>query len=459
MDTADLKKLGLRGAIHQHTEDEPLVQGLIALKNGEEIKATSKADLFRLYKEAEAGGDLFKLRVSIVPHNQAGNANYWRILPKAYKPLAKSFSGMVFQRDHSLKQENRGGTILKSKAEGAGESAYMVQEIEIVEPWAIEGFLRGTIDRFSIQLNMHDIEAYCSICGASIYDWCSHWPGASYEVKGKEQVCWWEVHSGTGKETSAVTDPAVAGTYIQEIQQLAASLRGPKQQPSSEEEDPMKIEELQAQLASKEEELASQITALEEAESKIQALTQTIEQGAQELAETKESLEAAVSAESARADAVQKRFCADITEQINTLRSAKDNHELFENHEPLAFDFSAEMDLEAEEDKLRRLLLADQILVERELRHDGPDFDVNEQREKLMAKSADALALALEQWRLMPTLAKDPPMGKGATLRPDDGMRAAVEESAVENKKNVEEIDDFSTDDLASIATGKAALQ
>jgi len=452
MDLESLKQMGLYGMglygqIHCHTKESPLIQGVTAFKGGKPIETADLGEMFRQFKSAEEEGELFKLMVSIVPHRQGPNGNFWRILPKAYSKIAKSFTGMVFQRDHSLKQESRGGTILSSTAKGSGESAFMIQDVEIVEPWAIEGFLRGTIDRFSIQLNMHDIKAYCSICGAAIGEWCSHYPGQSYEVEGKSQICWWEVHAGTGKETSAVTDPAVSGTHIQDIMQLAASLRGP--QPSSE-EDPMKIEELQAELASQKEAVTAKEAEVQEVTEKLKALMDEKEK----LAADMQAAQTEREAQAARADGLHQRICADVAGQINTTRAAKENEILFEGEEPVSIEIAAGQDLGAAEDKLRRTLLADQILIERDARHDGKDFIVADERKKLLEKSVEALPLALEQWSMMPPLVQPPQMGEGAALIPGDGARAEQDDRLPIEEDGA--LETFTADDLLALTTGRA---
>ena len=49
---------------------------------------------------------------------------------------------------------------------------------------------------------------------------CDHWPGRSYAVNGVKSVCTLIFDNPTGKECSAVNDPAVPGTGI--IAQLSA---------------------------------------------------------------------------------------------------------------------------------------------------------------------------------------------------------------------------------------------
>ena len=436
-----------------------------ALADGKEISG-SPSEIYKMYEEAEEAGEIFKLLVTIVPHNQGENGNFWRIKSSAYRAICKSFTGKVFLRDHCLEQKARGGTIVSSKAIGSGETAYMEQVVEVVEPWAIKGFLRGTIDRFSIGLNTHDVTAYCTICGADVMaGWCGHYPGEEYDVKGKAVVCWWEVVAGSGKETSAVVDPAVPGTYVQEIKRLAASLGGIRQ--PSEEED-MKIEELQAALASKEEELQAALgdvgrkeeerqtacQARADADNEMVALQASLltEQEAHE--ETRATLAAAqqeASQAKEEATGVRASLCDLLATQITTLRAS--NERLFAD-DSLARSSEGDTDLVAEQGRLERILLADQILIEREARNFGPDFDAQAERAELVKRSVDALSLALDTIRSTAIPTPAPPMGRGAPLTPADGVRAQMEEPLPEEEEGA--LETFDAAQLVALATGRA---
>ena len=213
----------------------------------------------------------------------------------------------------------------------------------------------------------------------------------------------------------------------------------------------MKIEELQAALASQKEAFIAKEAEMLEATTTLQALTEEKETLTAEV----QAAQAEREAQTARADGLHQRICSDVVEQINTIRSAKENKILFEGEEPVAIEIVAGMDLGIEEDKLRRTLLADQILIERDARHDGKDFVVADERNKLLEKSVEALSLALEQWRVMPPLVQPPQMGKGGALLPGDGARAQQSEPIEDEDGSVET---FSVGDLAALATGRARL-
>jgi len=430
----------------------------LALAKGKEVPG-SPAELYKMLDEAMAEGEIFKLRSTIIPHKQGDNGNFWRIKNSAYRAVCKSFTDKVFLKDHCLLQESRAGTILSSKAIGSGDTAYMEQVVEVSEPWAIKGLLRGTIDRFSIQLNAHDVVAYCSICGADVMDgWCGHVPGETYEGKGKEMVCWWEVVAGTGKETSAVVDPAVQGTYVKEIQQLAASLGGITQ-PS--EEDVMTIEELQAALASKEAELqAAQSEMSTEKELSVshheraerffadfeaeQAAHQETEERRQIACTQKEEL-------TEQLGVLSMTFCEHIEAQVGSARLANKilfGEDLFKLEDTAA--------IKAETlPLLQKTLFADQILIEREARNLGADFDVVPEREKLLAQNVDALSLALETIRSTPVPQPAPPMGKGAPLDPEgDKARAGGNAPQAIQDDTSTEVDTFDVEQMGKILSG-----
>lgn len=442
----DFSGLGLCGALVQHTPELPRVFDLVALqKEGEQVR--DKAELFRLYKESEKNGELFKLQATIIPHYQGGNGNFWRIMPKAYAKIAKSFSGQVFQRDHWVSQKERGGTILSSRANGSGDDAFMEMALEVVEPWAIEGFLRGSIDRFSIQLNMLDLEAYCSICGANIMEtYCGHYPGRSYEVKGEEMVCWWDVYAGSGKEVSAVSDPAVAGTRIEDIQQLAASMRG---LPQPSEEDDMNIEELQALLASKEEE----ISAAQKEMVALKAAREAAESAKAQAETARQKAEADLAATLAASDALRSRVCDQILAQVQEIRTSPDHKILFAKDAPETVNKEAHPANEME--RLERVLLADKILIEREARNFGTDFDVQTERQKLLAQPPTVLSFALEQIRATALPKVEPPMGRGAPFLPE-GDKARVEMPPEPKASKAEEFGTFSVEEITALATGQA---
>jgi phage I-like protein len=100
--------------------------------------------------------------------------------------------------------------------------------IEAVKPWAIEGLLDGTIDRFSIGWDPGTADILCSACGESMWpaSSCNHWPGDTLEAKdGSTKFVEAIFTSAEGTEVSAVSVPAVDGTGVAQIRAALAAHR------------------------------------------------------------------------------------------------------------------------------------------------------------------------------------------------------------------------------------------
>lgn len=160
------------------------------------------------------------------------NRNFVRFKHGALGALARSFRGVPFQRNHSTDVEDRGGTVIESKLERIdvkGEPvAVFRQTLRLVKPWAVEGVLDGTIDRFSIAWRGGHREALCTICGKRMLSGdCPHFPGQVVvdEKTGAGRVAEIEYQSAEGVEVSAVSVPAVVGTEIEDIRNALAAAR------------------------------------------------------------------------------------------------------------------------------------------------------------------------------------------------------------------------------------------
>jgi hypothetical protein len=175
---------------------------------------------------------------------QAPNARAVRVRDGGLRALARSYRGAPFLRDHREGDLSaRGGTIVGSElVELADGMKAIVQDVELAKPWAIEGVLDGTIDRFSTSFELVGA-ASCTICGEGYANsWfglgptCDHYPGETYQNKsGAQQLCEVEFENAVGRETSGVSVPAVQRTGVQSIsaalaagdpQQLIARLAG-----------------------------------------------------------------------------------------------------------------------------------------------------------------------------------------------------------------------------------------
>jgi hypothetical protein len=102
------------------------------------------------------------------------------------------------------------------------------------------------------------------------------------------------------------------------------------------------------------------------------------------------------------------RVCAQLLTQVNEQRAQDAHKVLFAKDATEATVQDAEPSAEME--RLERLLLADKILIEREARNFGTDFDVQAERGKLMAQPPAALAFALEQIRATAIQSPNRPM-------------------------------------------------
>lgn len=157
-----------------------------------------------------------KLHLDIIAYRQpaAHNRSFVRFLPEAVGPLALSFAGAPFLRDHA--QRNllaRGGSILSSTLRQADDGPEILQTVELVTPWAVEAALQGLMDRFSIGWNTTG-QILCSVCDAPFWEGdCLHWPGDTVDGVRVEAI----VTAADGVETSAVLVPAVIGTGIESI--------------------------------------------------------------------------------------------------------------------------------------------------------------------------------------------------------------------------------------------------
>lgn len=156
------------------------------------------------------------------------NAKFARLKPSAMAAFVASAPGTPFLKDHNgWDLESRGGKVTASRVGQRNGSPAIIQTFEVVKPWAIEGVLDGTIDRFSISWSAKG--ATCSICNGQMYgreSRCLHWPGQSYSMPGgSEQVCEMLYSDVTAKETSAVNIPAVAETEIESVRAALSAAR------------------------------------------------------------------------------------------------------------------------------------------------------------------------------------------------------------------------------------------
>lgn len=185
-------------------------------------EALSEARRIELLQAVRAGEHV-ELELTIMPFRQDRgviNRNAVRFKEGALSGLGKSGSKTPFLRDHQQRDVMaRGGTVTASKMlkDEAQDGAYLLQQtVRLTKPWAVEGVLDGTIDRFSIGWNPTG-PVLCSACETPVWQSCYHYPGDVISVGETKFTVEWVFTKAELVETSAVSVPAVVGTEIEEI--------------------------------------------------------------------------------------------------------------------------------------------------------------------------------------------------------------------------------------------------
>lgn len=189
---------------------------LFAGGSGVELTSTAKADLLKQLR----GGEHVELELEAITfiQRETPNRNYVRFKAGILAAFAKSFAGQPMLADHnSWELSARGGTIVASKLEHNEDGSKQIRmRLKLVKPWAVEGALDGTLDRFSIGWSRAGV-VECSICNESLAK-CDHWPGD----RVGDKVCEAVFTAAVGTEVSGVNVPAVVGTRIDSISRLEA---------------------------------------------------------------------------------------------------------------------------------------------------------------------------------------------------------------------------------------------
>lgn len=246
-----------------------------------ELASIDKEDLLRQVRAGEFAGSLEFDAITFLQIAGVQNRNFVRFKESKLGKLAKSGARNPFLRDHGQrKQEDRGGTVLKTEVIDHAGGKALRQTIQAVKLWAIEGLLDGTIDRFSIGWYPTG-PILCSICDQHYhpYGWpsCSHWPGDEVPVgEGKETKIAEAIYTDAELvEVSAVNVPAVLGTRIDQIRAALglAPLQGkPPDRSHDMDEFEKKAAELEVQLAAEREAHTSTKTALAALKAQIDAI-------------------------------------------------------------------------------------------------------------------------------------------------------------------------------------------
>jgi hypothetical protein len=168
----------------------------------------------------KAGKQSVAFRANVYVHDPDRIRNPVVLNEEELPAFAASFKGQPFLADHAREQLTRGGTIKESELIEKDGKKVIAQTIVAVKPWAMEGVLDGTIDRFSI--GWYAQEYICTVCNVGFGgDGCQHdfWDLGRKDPKtgAKVRVL---MKGLEGIETSAVTHPAVPGTGLEALHQL-----------------------------------------------------------------------------------------------------------------------------------------------------------------------------------------------------------------------------------------------
>jgi len=180
------------------------------------LRSLPQVDKLRLPPRAETlariqSGELEHIDFSARVFGTGKVRNPYQFPPDSLDRFAASFEGLPFLRNHNTRDiDARDGTIIEAARHSDGA---FVQTIRLTTRRGMTAFVEGQMDRFSIGWHYDDI--ICTICNLSFLSaQCSHWPGNKYDTPAGRRTCELLFINPTGKETSAVNDPAVEGTGI-----------------------------------------------------------------------------------------------------------------------------------------------------------------------------------------------------------------------------------------------------
>lgn len=227
-------------------------------------------------------GELVELEVDIRAFQQLEgepNASFLRFKKGILRRFAKSFQGQAFLRDHnSMHVDARAGLIKSARAAAIDGGIGFDFTLSVTAPWAVLGFMRGTIDRFSIAWAHGGFDTIlCSHCMCSVFTDCFHFPGDRIEDEetGEIETVEWIFTEVTGTEVSAVSVPAVEGTGISEVRaalsQTAALCKSAPTGTMVPEDDSMDLKKIAAKLGLPEDATEETILAAVDASQTAQA--------------------------------------------------------------------------------------------------------------------------------------------------------------------------------------------
>lgn len=197
------------------------LKAMVSTKEVEEVTDGDMA-LINKHTRRELTADEVYIYPIVLCDNEADRDHEY-FTKKDLDVLANLFEGKTFIQDHSWKSGNQHSRIFKTdvfRVPGKaveGNTKLKGKPYYQLKAWAytikkghenlIEDIEAGILKEVSVGFSIGDLE--CDICGNSFYDGanCSHWPGRSYKVNGKDMVCY--LHMKNPKEAYEVSFVAV----------------------------------------------------------------------------------------------------------------------------------------------------------------------------------------------------------------------------------------------------------
>ncbi len=226
-------------------EDGSDLSPILALRHAGQsfTLATGDEKRLELLAKLRQGEEVVEVEVDIRAFQQqdgVSNRNFIRFKKSILRKLAKSFKLVPLLRDHNRASSARGGTVIASAAVKIEGGFAFDQTIRLTAPFAVDAFLSGNLDRFSIGWDFPALDVIlCSACDCPAFGGnCPHLPGDLLDDGTRAEFIFTEAD---GVEVSEVTVPAVKGTGLEQIRSaLAAGKLLVKQRDESAEDQSMK---------------------------------------------------------------------------------------------------------------------------------------------------------------------------------------------------------------------------
>jgi hypothetical protein len=130
----------------------------------------------------------------------AGNSskrdrNFEPFTDKAIADMAKLYPGKTVIKNHNHDTDNQVGRVFDAYVEDVTVDGKTVKQLMLkiymlkdANPELIRDIEAGIKKEVSTSCSPEHV--YCNVCGVdNMKEYCRHWPGATYTIKGEEKVC------------------------------------------------------------------------------------------------------------------------------------------------------------------------------------------------------------------------------------------------------------------------------